>query len=100
MGEIFGALAAATLLIWLLSLWISPRLMEGRHTRAARRRRVPGQGAGAYPPPPRGGKDAGWLPNPVHVNEQLFWNGSEWAGRRRWMPGSGWVEQTPAHAAG
>ena len=97
-GEIFGALAAATLLIWLFSHWVSPRLMEGRHARVARRKRASGQGAGAYPPPPRGAKDAGWLPNPVHMNEQLFWNGNEWAGRRRWLPGSGWVEQTPAHA--
>jgi hypothetical protein len=97
-GEIFGALAAATLLAWLLSRWISPRYREGRSARAARRGRSSGQGAGAYPPPPRGAKDAGWLPNPVHMNEELFWNGNEWAGRRRWLPGSGWVEQTAAHA--
>ena len=32
-------------------------------------------GDATYPPPPRGAPDAGWRPNPVQMNEQLFWNG-------------------------
>ncbi len=96
-GEIFGALAAAGLLIWVLSLWFRPRRKHTPATGAA-----PAFGAmtavSAYPPPPVGTREVGWHPNPLHANEQLFWNGCAWAGQRRWRAGAGWVEQVPAHA--
>ena len=90
-GEIFGGLASAALLCWLLSYWITPRWRERAAVRRAAAAHAANGGDGAYPPPPRGAPDAGWLPNPLHVNEELFWNGREWAGRRRWMHGTGSV---------
>jgi hypothetical protein len=97
-GEIFGGLAALALLGWLLSYWITPRWRERAAVRRAAAAHAANGGDGAYPPPPLGAPAAGWLPNPLHLNEQLFWNGREWAGRRRWMHGTGWVERMPAKA--
>jgi hypothetical protein len=97
-GEIFGGLASAALLCWLLSYWMTPRWRERAAVRRAAAVHAANGGDGAYPPPPRGAPDAGWLPNPLHANEQLFWNGREWAGRRRWMHGTGWVVRAPAQA--
>jgi hypothetical protein len=96
-GELLGALAGAGLIIWILSIWFRPRRKRTRATIGAPEVRARAA-VGAYPPPPRGTPEAGWLPNPVYMNEQLFWNGSQWAGRRHWKAGAGWVEQVPAHA--
>ena len=96
-GVIFGALAAAGLIVWALSNWIRPRRKRTLATGAAAAVHA-GAAVGAYPPPPLGTREVGWHPNPLHANEQLFWNGCAWAGRRRWKAGAGWVEQVPAHA--
>ena len=99
-GEVFGALAAAALgVLAALALGHATAEEPGgcphgldppRRPIQARRR--------CLPPATPGAPDAGWRPNPVQMNEELFWNGHEWAGRRRWLPGAGWVEHMPAHA--
>ncbi len=43
-------------------------------------------------------KEPGWYPVRTNPNEQTYWNGSEWAGRRRWSAGTGWTEVGPENA--
>ena len=97
-GEIFGGLACAALLCWLFSYWITPRRRERAAVRRAAAAHAANGGDGAYPPRPGESRTPDGCANPLHVNEQLFWNGREWAGRRRWMHGTGWVERMPAKA--
>jgi hypothetical protein len=97
-GEIFGALAVVALLIWVVSSWLRPRRRGGVTVVGGSARHASSTAAGAYPPPPLVAPEPGWVPNPQHRSEQLYWNGHEWAGRRHWKAGQGWVEQVPAHA--
>jgi hypothetical protein len=97
-GEIFGVVACVALIIGLITIWWRPRRKSGLVT--SRAPEVRGAGAeGLYPPSPAGTAAPGWLPSPANMNEQLFWNGREWAGRRRWVAGRGWVESVPARPA-
>jgi hypothetical protein len=43
-------------------------------------------GAGAPP------KEPGWYPVRTNPNEQTYWDGHAWTGRRRWSAGTGWTE--------
>ncbi len=43
-------------------------------------------GAGAPP------KEPGWYPVRTNPNEQTYWDGNDWTGRRRWSAGTGWTE--------
>jgi hypothetical protein len=43
--------------------------------------------AAAAPP-----KEPGWYPVRTNPNEQTYWDGRDWTGRRRWSPGVGWTE--------
>jgi hypothetical protein len=55
------------------------------------------QVAGTAPP-----KEPGWYPVRTNPNEQTYWDGTDWRGRRRWSAGSGWIEvgaDAPASAA-
>jgi hypothetical protein len=97
-GELFGALAVVALLIWAVSYWWRPRQHGGVTFAGGSARHASRTAAGTYPPPPLVAPEPGWVPNPEHRNEQLYWNGHEWAGRRHWKAGVGWVEQVPAHA--
>lgn len=97
-GEIFAAVAAGLVIVWAIMAVI-------RRSRKS----APSAGAPApvvaapsgprfdnngYPRPPREGTPIGWTMNPTNMNEQFFWNGSEWAGRRRWV-GRAWVDEQP-----
>ena len=42
--------------------------------------------------PLTGSPKVGWMMSPTKMNEQLFWNGAGWAGKRQWVSGTGWVE--------
>jgi hypothetical protein len=37
-------------------------------------------------------KEPGWYPVRTNPNEQTYWDGRDWTGRRRWSPGVGWTE--------
>jgi len=37
-------------------------------------------------------KEPGWYPVRTNPNEQTYWDGRDWSGRRRWSPGVGWTE--------
>ena len=37
-------------------------------------------------------KEPGWYPVRTNPNEQTYWDGTNWSGRRRWSPGVGWTE--------
>jgi hypothetical protein len=37
-------------------------------------------------------KEPGWYPMRTNPNDQSYWDGSRWSGRRRWTAGHGWVE--------
>jgi hypothetical protein len=45
------------------------------------------QAAGSAPP-----KEPGWYPVRANPNEQTYWDGTDWTGRRRWSAGTGWTE--------
>ena len=47
--------------------------------------------AGGTPPP----KEPGWYPVRANPNEQIYWDGTDWTGRRRWSAGTGWSEVGP-----
>lgn len=97
-GRIFGVVAGVVLVIGLVTIWVGPRRKGG--VAAGGTAVVPAAvGERPYPPSPIGPAEPGWLPNPGHMNEQLFWNGREWAGRRRWVAGKGWVESVPPRPA-
>jgi hypothetical protein len=97
-GEVVGVLALAGLLVWLVSMWFRPRRTSNVTPSAASPLRAT-TGSDVYPPPPWGDPESGWRPSPSNMNEQLFWDGRQWAGRRRWMAGTGWVEVVPAPAS-
>ena len=40
-------------------------------------------------------KEPGWYPVRANPNEQTYWNGTDWTGRRRWSAGTGWTEIGP-----
>jgi hypothetical protein len=44
--------------------------------------------AGGNAPP----KEPGWYPVRTNPNEQTYWDGTDWTGRRRWSAGTGWSE--------
>jgi hypothetical protein len=44
-----------------------------------------GRGAGASPKAP------GWYASRSNPNDQTYWDGQNWAGRRRWTTDGGWV---------
>ena len=52
--------------------------------------------ASAGPPP----KEPGWYPVRTNPNEQTYWDGRDWTGRRRWSPGVGWTEVGDAATVG
>lgn len=92
-GEIFGAVIVALVILWVISALIRRS-----------RRKNPATGSalsvgsrpvvGAYPPPPSGATEPGWIASRTNMNEQFFWNGKEWAGRRHWRAaGAGWVQE-------
>lgn len=68
---------------------------------------VPPSSIGTAVPPARDGgraaavppKDPGWYPVRSSPNEQIYWDGHDWAGRRHWTPGAGWTEIAPDHTA-
>ena len=102
-GEILGGLASAALLVWGLSYWNTPQWRAGAAVRRAADRARANGGDGAYPPPPHGAPDAGWLPNPLHMNEQLFWNGRGGPGAAAGCTepvGSSRRPRTPTRASG
>ena len=43
-------------------------------------------------------KEPGWYPVRTNPNEQTYWNGTDWVGRRRWSAGTGWTEVGPDNA--
>jgi hypothetical protein len=45
------------------------------------------QAGGSAPP-----KEPGWYPVRANPNEQTYWDGTDWTGRRRWNAGTGWTE--------
>ncbi len=45
------------------------------------------QAGGSAPP-----KEPGWYPVRANPNEQTYWDGRDWTGRRRWSAGAGWTE--------
>jgi hypothetical protein len=45
------------------------------------------QAGGTAPP-----KEPGWYPVRANPNEQTYWDGTDWTGRRRWSAGTGWTE--------
>jgi hypothetical protein len=45
------------------------------------------QTGGSAPP-----KEPGWYPVRANPNEQTYWDGTDWTGRRRWNAGTGWTE--------
>lgn len=45
------------------------------------------QAGGSAPP-----KEPGWYPVRANPNEQTYWDGTDWTGRRRWSAGTGWTE--------
>jgi hypothetical protein len=47
-------------------------------------------------------KEPGWYPLRTNPNDQAYWDGEKWSGRRRWTAGHGWVEtgDIPAEASG
>ncbi len=45
------------------------------------------QAGHAVPP-----KEPGWYPVRANPNEQTYWDGTDWRGRRRWSAGAGWTE--------
>jgi hypothetical protein len=47
--------------------------------------------AGQAVPP----KEPGWYPVRANPNEQTYWDGADWRGRRRWSAGAGWIEVGP-----
>jgi len=47
--------------------------------------------AGSAPHP----KEPGWYPVRTNPNEQVYWDGADWTGRRLWSPGTGWAEVGP-----
>ena len=46
--------------------------------------------SGAAAPPTD--KEPGWYPVRTNPNEQTYWDGNDWTGRRRWSAGTGWTE--------
>ena len=48
------------------------------------------EGSGALP------KEPGWYPVRTNPNEQTYWDGTDWVGRRHWSAGTGWTEVGPA----
>jgi hypothetical protein len=40
-------------------------------------------------------KEPGWYPVRTNPNEQTYWDGTDWVGRRRWSAGTGWTEVGP-----
>jgi hypothetical protein len=48
------------------------------------------QSAAGAPP-----KEPGWYPVRANPNEQTYWDGTAWTGRRRWSAGAGWTELGP-----
>ena len=48
------------------------------------------QSGGSTPP-----KEPGWYPVRANPNEQTYWDGTDWTGRRRWSAGTGWTEVGP-----
>jgi hypothetical protein len=50
--------------------------------------------SGGTPP-----KEPGWYPVRTNPNEQTYWDGRDWTGRRRWSPGVGWTEVGDAAGA-
>lgn len=46
-----------------------------------------GQAGNSSPP-----KEPGWYPVRANPNEQIYWDGTDWTGRRRWNAGTGWTE--------
>jgi hypothetical protein len=97
-GEVFSVVAGLVLIIGLITIWVQSRRKRGAAT--SRTGAVPTTvDHRPYPPAPIGPAEPGWLPNPGHMNEQLFWNGREWAGRRHWMAGRGWVVSVPPSPA-
>ena len=47
------------------------------------------EGSGAPP------KEPGWYPVRTNPNEQTYWDGTDWVGRRHWSAGTGWTEVGP-----
>jgi hypothetical protein len=47
------------------------------------------EGSGAPP------KEPGWYPVRTNPNEQTYWDGTDWVGRRHWSAGTGWTEVSP-----
>lgn len=45
-------------------------------------------------------KEPGWYPVRANPNEQTYWDGTDWTGRRRWSAGTGWTEVGPDATAG
>jgi hypothetical protein len=41
--------------------------------------------------------DPGWYPTRASSNEQIYWDGNAWSGRRRWAAGTGWTEAGAEH---
>jgi hypothetical protein len=44
-------------------------------------------------------KEPGWYPVRSNPNEQTYWDGTDWTGRRRWSAGTGWTEVGPYSVA-
>jgi hypothetical protein len=40
-------------------------------------------------------KEPGWYPVRTNPNEQTYWDGTDWVGRRHWSAGTGWTEVGP-----
>jgi hypothetical protein len=40
-------------------------------------------------------KEPGWYPVRTNPNEQTYWDGTDWVGRRHWSAGTGWTEAGP-----
>ncbi len=51
-----------------------------------------------HPPSPGSDRPPGWYPVQGKVNQEAYWDGAEWTGRRVWS-GTAWVE-VPAGAGG
>ena len=93
-GEIFAAVVAVLVIAWVISLLIRRRRKGSVQRPPTSVGARPGAVTGAYPAPPNAATEPGWVPSRTNMNEQFFWNGTEWAGRRYWRgSGLGWVEE-------
>lgn len=81
-GEVFGGLLVIVVIVGIVVIVVQRSRQTARALAAS---------PGKYPPPPTAGpREPGWYSVGSNPNEQAYWDGTAWTGRRLWS-GSGWV---------